>query len=104
MRFTIKNRLILFLSLILATAFILISILNYTAAREAITDEIRTSSLPLLRENIYSEIQQDLLPALNIASMMATDSFLKNWTLRGEQKTDEVVQYLREIRDKYNYT
>ncbi len=103
MRISLKHRLIIALAGILTTAFVLISGLNYTAATKALTLEISGSSLPLLRENIYSELQRDFLPAMHIASMMAADSFLKNWALDGERDRREIVQYLKEIRDKYGY-
>ena len=103
MRLSLKNRLLILLSITMLTAFVLISVLNYSTARRAITHEITSSSLPLLRENIYSEIREDFIPSMNIASMMATDSFLKNWALAGEEDTDQIIQYLQEIRDKYTY-
>lgn len=103
MRLSLKNRLLINLGLTLLSAFVLISVLNYSSARTAITHEITSSSLPLLRENIYSEIREDFLPSMNIASMMATDSFLKNWTIEGENEPQQVIQYLQEIRDKYSY-
>ena len=100
---SLTRRLIVALSIILIVAFVLISILNYTAAKKAITHEIIDASLPLLRENIYSEIQQDFLPSINISSMMASDSFLKNWALDGENNPDAVIQYLAEIKNRYGY-
>jgi diguanylate cyclase (GGDEF)-like protein len=103
MRLSLKNRLLITLSLTLLSAFVLISVLNYSTARRTITHEITNSSLPLLRENIYSEIREDFLPSMNIASMMATDSFLKNWALEGENESNHVIQYLQEIRDEYGY-
>ena len=103
MQLSRKNRLLVLLSIILLSAFVLISVLNYSTARKTITYEITSSSLPLLRENIYSEIREDFVPSMHIASMMATDSFLKNWVLEGEKNSDRIIQYLQEIREKYGY-
>ena len=98
-----RFRLILIISVILIAAFLFVSFFNYNAAKNSIEGEIVSSSLPLLRENIYSEIKQDFIPALNISSMMANDSFLKNWAINGEKDPGEVVQYLREIKKEYGY-
>lgn len=99
----LKHRLVFSLGVILFAAFTLVTVMNYTATRSSLTREIVNSSLPLLRENIYSELQRSVLPSLNIASMMATDSFLKNWSLEGEKNQNAIHQYLTEIQTKYNY-
>ncbi|MFP4385439.1 MAG: cache domain-containing protein [Spirochaetia bacterium] len=98
-----RIRLIIIISIVLVVAFVSVSIFNYNTAKNSINEEIRSSSLPLLRENIYSEIKNDFIPAINIASMMATDSFLRNWAIEGEKNTEEVLQYLKEIHDAYGY-
>jgi hypothetical protein len=83
--------------------FAFVSVFNFRTARSSITNEIVSSSLPLMRENIYSEIQKDFMPSLNIASVMATDSFLRNWVIEGEKEIEQIIQYLTEIRDEYGY-
>lgn len=98
-----RFKLIIIVSVILVVAFVSVSVFNYNTAKKSINDEVRTSSLPLLRENIYSEIQNDFIPAVNISSMMATDSFVKNWALAGEKNPDEIIQYLQEIHSQYGY-
>lgn len=98
-----KVRLIAALSVILVIAFVSISIINYRTTRYAVRKEIVFSSLPLLRENIYSEIQRDFIPSINRASLMANNTFLKDWTLNGEENAAEAIDYLREIQSKYNY-
>lgn len=103
MIFNRKYRLIALLSTILFVSFIAVSIFNYTAAKKSVREEIVTSALPLLRENIYSEIKRALTPAINVASVMSNDSFLKNWALAGERDTDALFQYLLEIQKKYGY-
>ena len=84
-KISIKWRLIIILSLILVTSFVFTSIINYRVSRESIRREIMTSSLPLTSENIYSEIHTDLLKPINVSSLMANDTFLRDWTLAGEQ-------------------
>ncbi len=98
-----KVRLILALSIILVIAFVSISIINYRTTRYAVRQEIVFSSLPLLRENIYSEIQRDFIPSINRASLMANNSFLIDWSLAGERNEEQILQYLQEIQNKYGY-
>jgi diguanylate cyclase (GGDEF)-like protein len=98
-----RIRLIIIVSCVLAVAFVSVSVFNYNTAKKSINEEVRSASLPLLRENIYSEIQKDFIPAVNISSMMAADSFLKNWALAGEKDPGEIIQFLREIHRTYGY-
>lgn len=98
-----KYKSTLILSLILLVSFVSVSLINFNAARSSIEEELMTSTLPLLRENIYSEIQRDFTPPLNIASMMAHDSFLINWALSGEEPLEEILQYLQKIHEEYSY-
>lgn len=91
------------LSALLLISFTLLSVINYRTVADSIHDEIVSSSLPLLQENLYTEIQTDLSPALNIASMMASDSFLIRWAEAGENDTDRLIEYLDTIRREYGY-
>ena len=103
MRITYKVRLIAILSVILVVSFVVVSVFNYHSAREAIVQELVVSSLPLTRENIYSEIIRELMPPISNANLMAHDSFLIDWARRGEPNAEAVVEYLREIRREYGY-
>ncbi len=96
-------RLILVLSIILLVSFVSISIINYHGARSALHEELIESSLPLTRENLYSELIRVLMPPINAAHLMGHDSFLVNWALAGEEDPNAVVQYLDEIRRQYGY-
>ncbi len=100
---SIKIRLILVLALILCIAFMAISMANYHVSKKAIRSEIIRSSLPLTLDNIYFEIQADLLRPIFISSSMANDSFLKKWASSGERDLERITKYLKDIRDKYNF-
>lgn len=91
------------LSALLLVSFTLLSVINYRTVADSIHDEIVSSSLPLLQENLYTEIQTDLSPALNIASMMASDSFLIRWAEAGENDPGRLIEYLDTIRRQYDY-
>ena len=95
------GRLLLWLSLLLATGFFAISLLGYFVSRETIRATIISQDLPLTSSNIYSEIQKDLVRPVLISSTMAHDTFLRDWALRGEKDVSEMARYLTEVRQQY---
>jgi diguanylate cyclase (GGDEF)-like protein len=102
-RFSLKTRLIVILAIVLFLAFFVTSVVNYRISKQAVHEEILTSTLPLTTDTIYSEIQSDLIRPTYVSSLMANDTFLKDWTTDGEQDLDKIVRYLREIRDRYGF-
>ncbi len=60
------------------------------------------TSLPLTSDNVYSEIQRDVLLPIFISSMMANDTFLKDWALSGENDDGPITKYLHEIKVKHS--
>ena len=52
-------------------------------------------------DSVYNEIQKDLLPSIYVSSMMARDTFVRDWLLNGEQDSAKIVRYLKEIQEKY---
>lgn len=100
---SIKSKLLIALSIILVTAFVATSLINYMVTRDAVRDELLNSSLPLTGKNIYSEIHSAMMRPILVSSSMANDSFLKEWITGGEKDTGEIVKYLAEIHGKYNF-
>lgn len=98
-----RRRLVTLLVLILVVSFAAVSAFNYAAARRSVREEIANSLLPLTRENIYSEVLRDLMPPVNMASVMANDSFLVEWALDGEQDVEAVTRYLERIRASHDF-
>ena len=99
---TKKYHILIILSLILSTGFIGTSLISYFAAHDSLAREIEESTLPLTGDNIYSEIQRDLLRPIFISSLMAHDTFLRDWALDGEQDTSAITRYLNEIQKRYD--
>ena len=93
--------LLLGLSLLLCVGFFSTTIISYQVSRSAIRQSILTQELPLTSDNIYSEILKDLVRPVFISSMMASDTFLRDWTLRGEREPQDMVRYLKEIMARY---
>lgn len=100
-----KNRKIFFVGIVtvlLLFGFVTTCFISYYVARDSLSDQIAETALPLTSDNIYSEIQQDLLRPIFISSLMAHDTFVRDWTLAGEQDEDAIVRYLKEIQNRYN--
>lgn len=97
-----KYRLLVALSLLLLIGFLTTSLVSYFNSRHDIRVNIAEYALPQTSDNIYSEIQKDILRPIFISSMMAHDTFLKDWVLDGEKDITAIARYLEEIKNKYN--
>lgn len=97
-----KIYVIVALILLLVVGFLATSLTSYFVARDSIASQISEQALPLTSDNIYSEIQRDLLRPVLISSLMASDTFLRDWILAGEQDSEQVRLYLAEIQEKYD--
>ncbi|MCK5696398.1 MAG: cache domain-containing protein [Desulfobacula sp.] len=97
-----KNKLILIVSLLLITGFVVTSLASYYVSRSSLRSQIAKRELPLTSDNIYSEIERDILRPVFISSFMANDTFLRDWVINGENDETQIIRYLKEIQDKYN--
>jgi len=97
-----KRRLVLLIGVVLIAGFLATSLASYFVSVASVREGIVESGLPLTADNIYSEIQRDLLRPIFISSMMAHDTFLRDWVINGEQDTGQVAKYLGEIKSKYD--
>ncbi|MGV2293301.1 sensor histidine kinase [Trinickia sp. YCB016] len=89
------------LTLLLIIGFLTTSLASYFASRNAIRQSIIDTELPLTSDNAYSEIQRDLIQPIVISTMMAHDTFLRDWVLSGEVDVRQMMQYLHEISRQY---
>ena len=86
---------------LLIVGFMITSFASFMVSRKSLRHEIETNTLPLTGDNIYSEIQRDLLRPVFISSLMASDTFLRDWILTGEEDPIHITKYLREIKNQY---
>lgn len=93
--------LVLWLSAILIAGFLATTLAGYVVSRDAIRRGISAQELPLTGDNVYSEIQKDILRPVFISSVMAHDTFVRDWIIGGEKDPDSIRRYLREYQDKY---
>ena len=97
-----KNRLIGVISMFLIVGFLLTILISFFVSRHSLRSQIVRNTLPLTSDNIYSEIQRDLLRPIFISSLMASDTFVRDWILQGEVDSNDLVRYLMEIKGKYD--
>jgi diguanylate cyclase (GGDEF)-like protein len=93
--------LVLLLLVLLGCGFLATSLASYYAALDTIRDNIVNTELPLTSDNVYSEIQKDLVTPVLISSMMARDTFVRDWVISGEQDVAQMTRYLREVQEHY---
>jgi len=98
---TSRWQLVGILGAILAIGFIAVNLAHYHISRESVRSALINNELPLTSNNIYSEIQVSLLRPIYISSLMANDTFLKDWMIDGEKDLDKIVKYLDEIKNRY---
>lgn len=89
------------ISLLVLLGFMATSLIGYFVARDSTNEQLQKQMLPLTSDNIYSEIQRDLLQPLLISSLMANDTFLINWAETGEKDPRRLAEYLAQIQRKY---
>lgn len=99
----IKSRLIISLSSLLLIVFAVISTVNYTVSKKSIRNSIIQDSLPLISNNVYSELQKELATPIHISSLMSNDTFVKDWILHGEKNVQQIQRYLSTIKEKYGF-
>ena len=97
-----KKKFLWVLSILLLSAFTLTSGISYQVAQNSLRQQIENNALPLTSDNIYSEIQQDLFRPKFISSLMAQDTFVREWTLNKERDPEKLIRYLRAIQDRYD--
>lgn len=73
--YKIKLNAIISVCIIITIFFLFLGFYNYWVSKKEIHNELVHSSMPLLRDNIYSDIEKSFLPALGVASVMSKDSF-----------------------------
>lgn len=100
---SIKTKLSASLSLILIIAFAAINLLNYSVSQTVLKQNIIQDTLPGVSSDIHHEIQRNLITPIEVSSMMANDTFLKDWVLNGEKDATQITKYLWEIKERYDF-
>ncbi|MBA6412075.1 GGDEF domain-containing protein [Parahaliea sp. F7430] len=99
-----KISFILFIALLLIASFSTTSFISYKVANDALEQQIYTDALPLTSDNVYSEIQRDILPTIVLSSLMAHDTFVYDWVGSGEEDEQKIIRYLKTIQQRFQTT
>ncbi len=102
-KISIRLKLTLTLTTILLSSLVISNYLNYKASQKSVRENLINGVLPLTRDNIYTEIQTNLVRPVFLSSLMANDTFLKDWAISGENDPSKIIKYLKEINDKYSF-
>jgi diguanylate cyclase (GGDEF)-like protein len=97
-----SHLLVAVICLLLLLGFAATSLISYYLANQSIQKRIRTDSLPLTSDNIYSHVQRDLIRPVLISSVMSKDTFVRDWILSGELNNQPIINYLSEIQQQYS--
>lgn len=97
-RLSIKQKIILTLTLFVIFTAILIGTSSMFTARSAIETRVLTSELPSKINNIAVEIDNDIQVMQTIARLIANDPFISQWNLAGQDEKGEalLIEKLRE--------
>jgi diguanylate cyclase (GGDEF)-like protein len=101
-KFFYQYRILIIITILLLLGFFTTSFFSYKIATDLAKNELKYKSLPLSSDNVYSEIQRDILKPNLVSSLMAQDTFMIKWMLNGEQDISQITNYLSTIKDKYN--
>lgn len=96
-----KNKTLVQISLFLTLVAIVISIANYYIFLNSSEKQLKKIYLPLSPDNIYTEIQKNIIRPYLVSSMMANDTFVHDWLKDSEQDKSKIVVYLNTIKNKY---
>ena len=102
MSFLQRYRLALIVSVLMLFGFGLRTYVVYVNTRDIIRNNIIEQGLPLTGDTIYSEINKDILRPVFISSLMAHDTFVKDWLSNGEKDPRQIARYLHEVKSKYH--
>lgn len=99
MRF--NYRIVFIITALVFTLSTALTLINYLTSMEATREQLKNSALPLTIDNIYTEIQKNIIEPNLIASMMAHDTFVIDWLKHKEDDVEKIVRYLDTIQNKY---
>ena len=78
------------------------SLSYYLFSMNLMQKQLKTQSLPLSVDNIYTDIQKQILEPYLVSSMMANDTFVHSWLQNGEKDIHKIQKYLDKIKNKHS--
>ncbi|PCI54825.1 MAG: GGDEF domain-containing protein [Gammaproteobacteria bacterium] len=94
-------RIVFIITALLFTLSTSLTLINYVESMDSTRKQLKDSSLPLTIDNIYTEIQKQIIEPNLISSMMSHDTFMKDWLAHEENDVKQITEYLDTIKNKY---
>lgn len=94
-------KIVFFISILMITLSLSLTIINYVISLNSAEKHLKNQSLPLSVDNIYTEIQKHIIEPYLISSMMANDTFVRDWLINDEEDSAKIKKYLESIKNKY---
>ena len=82
----------------LLIGFLGASVFSYLASVHSIRESISTQQLPMTGDNVYSELQKDIIRPIHLSASMAQNTFLRDWLSEGEHQPEKIIRYLSEVK------
>jgi len=79
-----KQRMLLSISLLIILGFSISAVSSFKVAQQQALTSLLQQEMPLTLDNVYSEVQNDLLKPQLVSSLMANDTFVHDWIRSGE--------------------
>lgn len=96
-----KQRMLLAISLLIILGFSISAISSFKAAQQQALTSLLQQEMPLTLDNVYSEVQNDLLKPQLVSSLMANDTFVHDWIRSGELDIAPISRYLNKLKERY---
>lgn len=96
-----KQRMLFTITALIILGFAISAFSSFRIARQQALNSLMKQEMPLTLDNVYSEIQRDLLMPQLVSSLMANDTFLHQWVETQEQDVTAISRYLSNIKEKY---
>lgn len=96
-----KQRMLMAISSLIILGFLISAIFSFKISQEQALNSLINHEMPLTLDNVYSDIQHDLLMPQLVSSLMANDTFLHSWVESDNKNVNEVTQYLSHLKEEY---
>lgn len=94
-------KIVFFISILMVVLSLSLTVINHVISLNSAENQLKTQSLPLSVDNIYTEIQKHIIEPYLISSMMANDTFVKDWLIHDEENNIKIKKYLNSVKNKH---
>lgn len=101
MKFDSKYIVVIVISTLLILLSTTTTTINYIVSKKNAQEQLKTQALPLSLDNVYTEIQKNIIEPYLVSSMMANDTFVQDWIVNNEEDEKKIKEYLSTIKNKY---